>query len=113
MPITRLPTAERLYCATGRASSAYRSSTIERRRGISRQGLPEHRHALMMHGLGLSMYCEPFIQRHEELEARGMKPMQIRVALARHVRRLAHVMTSTQDEFDEQRHRQNRHQTGR
>ncbi|MGV8972437.1 MAG: transposase [Rhodoglobus sp.] len=113
MPIARFPTPERLYCATGLAPSAYQSSTIERRRAISRQGLPEHRDALMNMAWGLSMYCAPFIHRHEELAARGMKPMQIRVALARHVCRLAHAMMTTQDEFDEQRYRQNRHQTGR
>ena len=113
MPIARFPTAERLYCATGLAPSAYQSSTIEQRRGISRQGLPEHRDALMNMAWGLSMYCEPFIQRAEELTKRGMKPMQTRVALARHVCRLAHAMMTRQDEFDEQRYRQNRHQAGR
>ena len=40
MPITRFPTAEHLYCATGLAPSTYQSSTIERRRGISRQDCP-------------------------------------------------------------------------
>jgi transposase len=113
MPISRFPTAERLYSATGLAPASYQSSTIERRQGISRQGLPEHRDALMNMAWGMSMYCAPFITRLEELHARGMRPMQARVALARHVCRLAHRMMTTQHEFDEQRYRRNRHQTER
>ena len=42
-----------------------------------------------------------------------MKPIQARVALARHACRLAYRMMATQDTFDEQRYRQNRHQAGR
>jgi transposase len=113
MPIARFPNAEHLYSATGLAPASYQSSTIHKRSGISRQGLPEHRDALMNMAWGLSQSCPPFIARREELHARGMKPMQARVALARHVCRLAHRMMSTQDEFDEQRYRRNRHQTGR
>lgn len=113
MPIARFPDAEHLYSATGLAPASYRSSTIDRRQGISRQGLPEHRDALMGMAWGMSMYCPPFTERQEELHTRGMKPMQIRVALARHVCRLAHRMMNTQHEFDEQRYRRNRHQTGR
>jgi hypothetical protein len=62
---------------------------------------------------GLSQYCPPFTQRQEELQAREMKPMQIRVALARHACRLACPLMLTQEPFDEQRYRRNRHQTGR
>jgi transposase len=113
MPIARFPDAERLYSATGLAPASYQSSTIDKRSGISRQGLPEHRDALMNMAWGLSQSCAPFSQRREELHARGMQPMQARVALARHVCRLAHRMMTTQDEFDEQRYRRNRHQTGR
>ncbi|MDX6212104.1 MAG: transposase [Frankiales bacterium] len=113
MPIARFPDAEHLYSATGLAPATYQSSTINRRRGISRQGLPEHRDALMSIAWGLSMHCESFAERAEELRNRGMQPMQARVALARHVCRLAHRMMTTQDTFDEQRYRQGRHQTGR
>jgi len=113
MPIARFPTAEHLYSATGLAPASYESSTIKRRQGISRQGLPEHRNALMAIAWGLSAHCPPFITRQEELTARGMRPMQVRVALARHACRLTHRMMSTQDTFDERRYRRNRHQTGR
>jgi transposase len=113
MPISRFPDAEHLYSATGLAPSSYQSSTINRRGGISRQGLPEHRDALMNMAWGLSMHCAPFTERAEELHTRGMKPMQVRVALARHACRLAHRMMTTQDTFDEQRYRAGRHQTGR
>lgn len=113
MPIGRFPDADHLYSATGLAPASYQSSTIDKRRGISRQGLPEHRDALMNMAWGLSQFCAPFIDRKEELHARGMEPMQVRVALARHACRLAHRMMTTQDEFDEQRYRGNRHQTGR
>jgi transposase len=112
MPIARFPDAEHLYSATGLAPARYQSSTIDRRRGISRQGLPEHRDALMSMAWGLSQYCSPFIERQEELTARGMQPMQARVALARHVCRLSHRMMTTQEVFDESRYRRNRHQTG-
>jgi transposase len=113
MPIAGFPDAEHLYSATGLAPATYQSSTINRRGGISRQGLPEHRDALMSMAWGMSMYCAPFTERAEELRNRGMKPMQVRVALARHVCRLAHRMMTTQDTFNEQRYRQGRHQTGR
>jgi transposase len=113
MPIVRFPDAEHLYSATGLAPASYQSSTINRRSGISRQGLPEHRDALMSIAWGLSMYCGPFIDRQEELKARGMKPIQVRVALARHACRLVFRMMSTQDDFNEQRYRRNRHQTER
>ncbi len=47
LPIARFPSAEHLYSATGLAPSSYQSATIHRRTPISRQGLPEHRDALM------------------------------------------------------------------
>src|SRR4051812_5645874 len=47
LPIDRFPSAEHLYSATGMAPGSYQSSTINRRTPISRQGLPEHRDALM------------------------------------------------------------------
>lgn len=113
LPIARFPTAEHLYSATGLAPASYQSSSIERRSGISRQGLPEHRDALMAIAWGLSRYCPPFIEREEQLRARGMRPMQVRVAIARHACRLLYRMLTTQDAFDEQRYRRARHQTGR
>lgn len=113
MPIARFPDPEHLYSATGLAPASYKSSTIDKRGGISRQGLPEHRDALMNMAWGMSQSCAPFIERKEELHARGMQPMQARVALARHVCRLSYRMMTTQDASDEQRDRRNRHQTGR
>ena len=113
LPIRRFPTAEHLYSATGLAPASYQSASIERRCGISRQGLPEHRDALMAIAWGLSQYCPPFIEREEQLRTRGMRPMQVRVAIARHACRLVFRMLTTQDDFDEQRYRRARHQTGR
>ena len=113
LPIARFPTAEHLYSATGLAPASYQSSSIDRRSGISRQGLPEHRDALMGIAWGLSQYCRPFVEREEQLRVRGMRPMQVRVALARHACRLIYRMLTTQDTFDEQRYRRARHQVGR
>lgn len=113
LPIARFPTAEHLYSATGLAPASYQSSSIDRRSGISRQGLPEHRDALMAIAWGLSQYCRPFIEREEQLRARGMRPMQVRVAIARHACRLVYRMLITQDTFDEQRYRRARHQVRR
>ena len=110
LPIARFPTAEHLYSATGLAPASYQSSSIDRRGGISRQGLPEHRDALMSIAWGLSLNCPPFIEREEQLRARGMRPMQVRVAIARHACRLIYRMLTTQDAFDEQRYRRARHQ---
>jgi transposase len=113
LPIERWPTAEHLYSATGLAPASYQSSTVTRRGPISRQGLPEHRDALMGIAWGLSQRCGPFIDRDRELRARGMAPIQARVALARHACRLAYRMLATQQPFDEQRYRQGRHPGGR
>ncbi|WP_204079988.1 transposase [Mycobacterium riyadhense] len=41
------PDAEHLYSATGLAPALYQSATLNRRGRISRQGLAEHRDALM------------------------------------------------------------------
>jgi transposase len=113
LPVIRFPSAEHLYSATGLAPASYQSSSITRRSGISRQGLPEHRDALMAIAWGLSQNCPPFIEREEELRARGMRPMQVRVAIARHACRLIYRMLTTQDTFDEQRYRRARHQVRR
>ncbi len=110
LPIDRFPTAEHLYSATGLAPSRYESSSLRKRGGISRQGLPEHRDALMGIAWGLSQFCGPFIEREEQLRARHMSPIQIRVSLARHACRLVFRMLTTQEPFDEQRYRRARHQ---
>jgi transposase len=113
LPIARFPTAEHLYSTNGLAPARYESSTVRKRGGISRQGLPEHRDALMGIAWGLSQHCGPFIDPEEQLRARKMTPIQIRVSLARHACRLAFRMLTNQEAFDEQRHRRTRHQVGR
>ena len=113
LPITRFPSAEHLYSATGLAPASYKSATINRRSPISRQGLPEHRDALMNLASGLSQHCGPFADRHRELRARGLRPIPARIALARHACRLAYTLIKTQQPFDEQRYRRARHQSER
>jgi transposase len=113
LPIERFPTAEHLYSATGLAPARYQSATINRTGRISRTGLAEHRDALMGIAWGLSQRCAPFAERDAELRARGMAPIQARVALARHACRLTYRMLRTQQPFDEQRYRQGRHPSGR
>jgi transposase len=113
LPIDRFPSAEHLYSATGLAPAKYQSATINRTGRISRTGLAEHRDALMSIAWGLSQRCGPFIERDHELRARGMNPIQARVALARHACRLAYRMLRTQQPFDEQRYRQGRHPSER
>ena len=113
LPIARFPDAEHLYSATGLAPGSYQSSTINRRTPISRQGLPEHRDALMNLAWGLSQHCGPFIDRAHELRARGLRPIPVRIALARHACRLAYTLLQTQQPFDEQRYRRARHRSER
>ena len=113
LPIGRFPTAEHLYAATGLAPASYQSASLHRRGRISRQGLPEHRDALMGIAWGLSQYSPSFQQRDRELRARGMRPIQARVALARHACRLCHALLTTQQPFDEARYRTARHSRGR
>jgi transposase len=113
LPVDRFPTAEHLYSATGLAPARYQSATINRTGRISRTGLAEHRDALMGIAWGLSQRCGPFIDRDRELRARGMAPIQARVALARHACRLTYRMLKTQQPFDDQRYRQGRHPSGR
>ncbi len=108
LPIERFPDAEHLYSATGLAPSLYQSATLNRRGRISRQGLAEHRDALMGIAWGLSRNSPSFAERDTQLRARGMAPIQARVALARHACRLAYRMLRTQQPFDEQRYRQGR-----
>jgi transposase len=113
LPISRFPDAEHLYSATGLAPALYRSASIQRRGRISRQGLAEHRDALMGIAWGLARYSPSFAQRDQEYRSRGMTPIQARVALARHACRLAYRLLTSQDPFDEERYRQGRHSRGR
>jgi len=113
LPITRFPDAEHLYSATGLAPALYESATIRRRGRISRQGLAEHRDALMGIAWGLSRFSPSFAQRDREYRSRGMTPIQARVALARHACRLAYRLLTTQEPFDEERYRQGRRSRGR
>ncbi|WGY01827.1 transposase [Nocardioides sp. QY071] len=113
LPIARFPDAEHLYSATGLAPAMYESATIRRRGRISRQGLAEHRDALMGIAWGLSLYSPTFAERDAELRARGMAPIQARVALARNACRLIYRMLVTQQPFDEEAYRRGRLSRGR
>jgi transposase len=113
LPIDRFPTPEHLYAATGLAPATWQSASLHRRGRISRQGLPEHRDALMGIAWGLSQYSPSFRERDRQLRARGMRPIQARVALARHACRLCHALLTTQQPFDEARYRLARHSRGR
>jgi transposase len=113
LPIMRFPDAEHLYSATGLAPALYESATLHRRGRISRQGLAEHRDALMGMAWGLSVSSPSFAQRNAELRERGMAPIQARVALARNVCRLAYRLLVTQHPFDEERYRRGRLSRGR
>jgi len=113
LPIRRFPDAEHLYSATGLAPALYESATLRRRGRISRQGLAEHRDALMGIAWGLSLFSPSFAQRHAEYRARGMAPIQARVALARHACRLTYRLLMTQQPFDEERYRRARLSPGR
>lgn len=104
LPIERWPTPEHLYSATGLAPATYQSSTIARRGRISRQGLAEHRDALMGIAWGLSRYAPAFADRDAELRARGFRPIQARVALARHACRLCWRLLHTQQPYDDRRY---------
>lgn len=104
LPIERWPTPEHLYSATGLAPASYQSSTITRRGTISRTGLAEHRDALMGIAWGLSQNSDAFRRRDRELRARGMAPIQARVALARHACRLCFRLLETQQPYDDQRY---------
>jgi transposase len=104
LPIERWPTPEHLYSATGLAPASYQSSTLTRRRRISRQGLPEHRDALMGIAWGLSQRSEAFRARDSEFRARGFRPIQARVALARNACRLCWRLLHSQHPYDDQRY---------
>ena len=104
LPIERWPTPEHLYSATGLATATYQSSTITRRGRISRQGLAEHRNALMGIAWGLSLNSPAFRARNAELRARGFRPIQARVALARNACRLSWRLLHTQQPYDDRRY---------
>jgi transposase len=104
LPIERWPTPEHLYSATGLAPASYESSTLRKRGAISRQGLAEHRDALMAIAWGLSQNSTAFQARNSELKHRGMRPIQARVALARHACRLCWRLLQSQHPYDEQRY---------
>jgi transposase len=112
LPIARFPTPEHLYAATGLAPAAWQSASLHRRGRISRQGLAEHRDALMSIAWGLSQHSPSFRERDQELRRRGMRPIQARVALARHACRLCYALLRTQQPFDEARYRLARHSRG-
>lgn len=108
LPIECYPSAEHLYSATGLAPASYESGTISRRGRISRQGLAEHRDALMAIAWGLSQSASTFRERARELRARGFAPLQTRVALARHACRLCYALLRSQHPYDEARYRHGR-----
>ena len=113
LPIERWPTPEHLYSATGLAPASYQSATVTRRGRISRQGLPEHRDALMGIAWGLAQHTPAFAARNHELRARGFRPIQARVALARHACRLAWRLLLSQQPYDDRRYDRARHRRGR
>ena len=113
LPIERFPTADHLYSFTGLAPARYESATIRKARTISRQAPGERRDALMGIAWGLSQHCEAFRARDRELRGRGMRPIEARVAIARHACRLCHRMLQTQQPFDEERYARARHVRGR
>jgi transposase len=104
LPIERFATAEHLYSSTGLAPARYESATVRRARAISRTAPGERRDALMAIAWGLSQHCEAFRARDRELRGRGMRPIEARVALARHACRLCHRMLESQEPFDEERY---------
>jgi transposase len=113
LPVERFPTPEHLYSATGLAPASYESSTVRRRGGISRTGLPEHRDALIGIAWGLGQFAPAFQQRLSELRARGKTPLEARVALARHACRLCWRMLHTQQPYDDRRYDRARRDRGR
>jgi transposase len=113
LPIERWPTPEQLFSATGLAPVTYQSASVTRRGRISRQGLAEHRDALMGIAWGLSQSSPAFRERDREYRARGFRPIQARVALARHACRLAWRLLISQQPYDDQRYDRARHRRGR
>ena len=113
LPIDRWPTPEHLFSATGLAPATYQSASVTRRGRISRQGLAEHRDALMGIAWGLAQNSDAFRERDREYRARGFRPIQARVALARHACRLCWRLLHSQQPYDDQRYHRARHRRGR
>jgi transposase len=113
LPVERFATPEHLYSATGLAPASYESSTVRRRGGISRTGLPEHRDALIGIAWGLGQFAPAFQRRLSELRTRGKSPLEARVALARHACRLCWRMLLTQEPYDDRRYDRARRDRGR
>lgn len=113
LPIARFPDAEHLYSATGLAPALYESATLHKRGRISRQGLAEHRDALMGIAWGLALFSPSFAERNAKLRGRGMAPIQARVALARNACRLTYRLLVSQQPFDEEAYRRGRLSSGR
>jgi transposase len=113
LPVERFATPEHLYSATGLAPASYESSTVHRRGGISRTGLPEHRDALIGIAWGLGQFAPAFQRRLSELRARGKTGIDARVALARHACRLCWRMLLTQEPYDDRRYDRARRDRGR
>jgi transposase len=90
------------------APAAY-ECTLRKRGRISRQGLAEHRDALMGIAWGLSQHSPSFRRRDRELRARGKRPIEARVALARAACRLCFALLQGQQPFDEERYSRARH----
>ena len=86
---------------------------MTRRGRISRQGLAEHRDALMGIAWGLAQHSPAFAERDREYRARGFRPIQARVALARHACRLTWRLMISQQPYDDQRYDRARHRRGR
>jgi transposase len=113
LPIERFPSPEQLYSATGLAPASYESSTVRRRGGIARTGLPEHRDALIGIAWGLGQFAPAFQQRLRELRDRGKAPLEARIALARHACRLCWRILHTQEPYDDRRYDRARRDRGR
>ena len=113
LPIERWPTPEHLFSATGLAPASYQSASVTRRGRISRQGLADHRDALMGIAWGLARNCPAFAARDREYRTRGFRPIQARVALARHACRLCWRLLDSQQPYDDQRYDRARHRRGR
>jgi transposase len=114
LPIERWPTPEHLFSATGLAPATYQSTSVTRRGRISRQGLAEHRNTLMGIAWGLSKFSRAFRERDREYRAaRGFRPIQARLALARHACRLCWRLLHSQQPYDDQRYDRARHRRGR
>jgi hypothetical protein len=62
---------------------------------------------------GLSLHSTSFKARNTELRDRGMRPIEARVALARHACRLCHRLLKSQQPYDENRYARSRHSRGR